>query len=227
MFNYIVDSSKSIFSVNTSTVSGKHFLKWQSSGLSKFLILYGDNSNSVNLCFEERREVFSSLFLNDTFSELLTSKNVWFKKERIQVMLFSHDELKRDGGLIIKENPGVFAIYGFEYDGVQSPIVYIEKIPEYAQNMLTKHVDIVIEDSAHYIEKRTLFKKNIVYSGYHAIVLTKPYPGLIGGVLKYRIADYCFPFPDDIVKNGGTFYVKAEEKIGLEFVTSNPGIRIK
>ena len=226
--DFIVDTNKNIYSLCNSTMNGKTYLKWMSSGLSQFLIVYGENKQVVDLSNKIRQEYFSQICTSEVLNELLVSKNVWLKSERMQLYLFTHDELKRDGGVVIKENPGVYAVYGFNFpaDAV-SPTIYVS--PDFAvgQNMLTMYLEVSIEREAYYVEKRSFLKKVVTYSGYNQIRLSKGYPGLVGGVLKYRINDYTFPFPDSVVKNGGSFFVKADENCALDFVTNNPGIKIK
>lgn len=226
MIKYTTDETKNIYSIKTATRGTKLHLDWLYNGFSQFLILYGDNARAVNLCENELRELFSELMTDDFVSKLSEEKTVVFKQEKLTVFLYTHGEIKRDGGMQIKENPGVYAVYGAEING-NDITVYTADCTANARNMNTVHIDVTIEQKPHYVEKRSFLKKTTVYSGYRIVRLAKAYPALTGGVLRYRINDYSFPFPDSIVKSGGAFYVKADENIAIEFSTNNPGIRIK
>lgn len=226
MIKYLTDETKNIYALKTATRGTKLHLEWLYNGFSMFIILHGDNTNAVNLCESDLQERFSELMTPALVAELLQTKNLVFKAERLEVSLYTHGEIKRDGGMQIKENPGVYAVYGVEV--IDNDImIYTADCTENANNMNTVHVDISIEQKPYYIEKRSFFKKTTVYSGYRVITLAKPCPALVGGVLRYRINDYSFPFPDSIVKSGGSFFVKADENIAIEFSTANPGIRIR
>ena len=80
-----------------------------------------------------------------------------------------------------------------------------------------------------YAEKKGLFKKTDVYSGYHKITVKKGISG-IKGDLFYTVSSmpYRFPFPKEVLNKGGSFYVKCPEDGRIEFDTKNrEGIRIR
>ena len=114
MIKYLTDETKNIYALKTATRGTKLHLEWLYNGFSMFIILHGDNTNAVNLCESDLQERFSELMTPALVAELLQTKNLVFKAERLEVSLYTHGEIKRDGGMQIKENPGVYAVYGVE-----------------------------------------------------------------------------------------------------------------
>lgn len=224
VIEYSIDSNKSIYGTEKSLTNNKFYLKWKSTGISMFLIFFGSNAQAVNINTPAIQERITAI-LPSYFDKLMQDKNVTIKEEDLQVFLVTHDDLKRDGGMQIKEKPGVYAVYGIDINESDLKI-YLSETGDNSLNSFTMVLDVIIEDRPYYTEKG-LFKKKQVYSGYHAVRLGKQYPSMVGGVLKYRVDNFVYSFPDDIVKNGGVFYVNAAENINLEFLTNNPGIQIK
>lgn len=221
------EPDKSIYALDKYTQSSKFYLKWKASGHTAYLILFGENNKAVDLTLPENQKLCDALLSRETIAVLKEEKTEVFPQDKLQLFFLTHNDLMRDGGMQLKEKPGVYAVYGLSLANENEPVVYLNDDGGNHMHMYTMLLEVIIEQKPYFIEKKKLFKKETVYSGYREIKLQKPYPGLVGGILKYKINDYKFPFPDGVVRNGGAFYVKADQNSVIVFDTGNPGIRIK
>lgn len=224
MTTIIHDNQKSVYELVKVMQGAKHFLKWRSDGLAQFLVLFSADAETICLQKAETAKAFSDGF-EGCIDELIASRSCVIKRLGIRCMLFSRNEMMRDGGMMIKETPGNYAVYGIDYENAAQPTIYIEK-PEAPQNLFTMTLDVPVEQSPVMVEKG-FFKKTLVFSGYHKVVLKKAFPELKGGVLMYTLDEYKYPFPNEIVENGGTFYVKADQHATIRFESKNRGVQIK
>ena len=215
--------SKNVYGIEKSLINGKLFLKWNASGLNDFLILSGPAKTDV-LITDAEKDRFADL-LNQLQHELFREKKAQIKESGLSAYLISLNELRRDGGLPINNEPAYFAVYGI---GVvqNEAVVYYDSNP-HVGNVYSLTVDVMVHDEPYIIEKRSLFKRTSEYSGYHKVTVSSPYPNLVGGILKYHVGGFLYSFPDEVVKNGGSFFVQCGQTPGLHFESSNPGIIIK
>lgn len=221
---YSYDTNKSIYGVEKMTMGDKIFLRWKSTGLSMFLVLFSDEADAINLNLENPQEKMKTL-LSNSLDKLMCERIMETQAEDFKVYLVTHDQLMREGGLLIKEIPGSYSIYGFEQD--DSAIrIHLGEENNQTMNTFTMMLDVAIEETPCYIEKGFLRKKQ-AYSGYRKIKLKKGYPSIKEGVLKYVIDKYAYNFPSAIVEKGGFFYVNVAENDKITFKTNNPSIRIK
>lgn len=220
----IKDSDKkSVYSIEKITINEELFLRWGSSGFTNFIVISSTDKENV-LITNDNKDVFINN-IQQVSKELIAEKNANIPENNSMCYLTSLNELKRDGGLHIKNMPAFFAVYGFEKEN-EDFVIYCEA-NSYASNVFSMTVDVFINDEAFFIEKSVLFKRKKEYSGYHRISMPTPNPMLVGGVLKYKINGYSYPFPDEVVKNGGSFFVCADSNMNLHFKSNNPGIIIK
>lgn len=217
------NAGKSVYGIEKTSANHKLFLRWKSTGLSDFLVMSSPSKESVTVS-EANRERFIGA-IDRVKEELLRERVVRLPDTDSAFYLVSLDELRRDGGLQIKNMPIYFAVYGIEI-GQGDLTVYYET-RSHASNLYSMTVDVVIKEEPCYTEKRGLFKKSTQYSGFHRVTVSAPYPTLVGGIIQYSVNGFTYPFPDEAIKNGGAFYVSAELHSNLHFESSNQGIIIK
>lgn len=217
-----VNNNKSIYGIGKTEISNKLMLRWRSTGLSNFLVISSLSEEDVTIT-EDNKALYMQI-IERKQNELIREK-IARLENNLMCFLVSLDELRRDGGLQIKNMPTCFAVYGIDIEQDDFVIYYENK--SYANNIYSMTIDVFIRDEAYYLERHGLFKKGEEYSGYHRVTMSTPYPALVGGVLKYNIDGVQYSFPDEVVKNGGSFYVCADNNMNLHFESSNQGIIIK
>ncbi len=223
--NLINETIKEIRSLEKTVLNGKINLKWDvgTAGVSNFIVLFGETSDTVDLCNDKVKEDFLRIFPT-VINRLKETGNAPLREMNIHAYLVSYADILRDGGTPIKEKPGVFAVYAIDENDT-AVTVYTCR-PGVKNHMYTFKLNVLVEQKPLYIKKGLVFKKE-VYSGYYAITLQKGYANLSKDTLKYQIDDYSFPFPESIVKNGGTFYIKTQKSSNITFVSGSTGIEIK
>lgn len=217
------NTGKNVYGIEKASSNNKLFLKWKSTGLSDFLVMSSSLKEDVTIS-DENKDQFISV-IDRVKKELINERVVRLQDNNSTYYLVSLDELRRDGGLQIKNMPLYFAVYGIEIKQDDLTVYYETK--SHASNIYSMTVDVVIKDEPYYVEKRSLFKKSNQYSGFHRVTVSTPYPTLVGGIIKYNINGFTYPFPDEVIKNGGSFYVNADNNLNLHFESSNQGIIIK
>lgn len=221
MLEFITDEEKNVYGLEKIVLGQKLFLNWNSFGHTEFLLLFGENEHEVDL---NKNMEFREM-LEKNWQQLVNEKNCFIKRPRVQCSLFLYSDLKRNGGFQIKDNPGVYAVYGVNtVDGQGS--IYIAGESVQPANMFTMTIDITIETTPYQVKKGFLGRMQ-VYSGYQRISLNKVFPGMEGKALHYYINDYRYSFPNEIIQRGGAFFVKAPENAVIRFESGNPGITIK
>lgn len=224
---YADSSNKSIYEIEKRPFENRVVLNWKAVGHSQYLIVFAETRNAALLKKDSPGDALSGA-LQACMETLITNRSASAENLRVAFFLVSHDELRRDGGFAIRNVPGYYAVYGFDAQE-NAAIVYVpEDMPSSAVFSMT--VDVVIRTAPILVEKRTgLFKKETVFSGYHRITLDKGYPNLADGNLRYALAGsvYTYSFPRDIVKNGGSFVVKASRNDSIRFMSDNQGIIIR
>ncbi|MBQ3075483.1 MAG: hypothetical protein IJC26_05390 [Clostridia bacterium] len=226
MIRFENNPDKNIYGLEKSQINGELALKWRSSGHTMFLILLGEDQQKVDLREDALKRTLEEVFTSDLLRRLQEEGVANVKEMEIQLFLLSHNDLMKNSGFPIKEKPGIFAVYGIDLSG-EEPILYVNQENGLPLNVFALLLEVSIEQAPYYIEKKSLFNKKRIYSGYCEVRVPKPLPGLASGTLKYTVEDITLPFPDSFVKNGGAFYVKSEESTPLNFSTTNRGIRIK
>ncbi len=222
---FLQDSEKSVYGIKKDSAAGNQFLlNWKSTGLSQYVVVFGDSKAAVNWC-EEKNRAAAGAALADCLGQLVETKQQALPTAGVTCYWVTHNDIKRDGGLKIREIPGTYAVYGAEHtaDGLT---VYIPDVQALSSSLFTMALDVFITASPHYVEKG-LFKKHREYSGFHCVTVTKPYPNMVGGILTYTVDQFCFAFPDSVVKAGGSFFVQMAENDVLTFRSTMPGIQIK
>lgn len=222
---FVKNSEKTIYGIEKKNSSSNQFLlNWKSTNLSNYLIVFGNEKKTVDFCEENNQKLLLNL-LENAGETLLENKQLVIKDMGLTLSILSHNDIKRDGGMKIRENPGVYAIYGLEYSD-SFLTIFVPNSDSFKSSVFTMILDVSIKDYPYYVEKG-LFKKRSVYSGYHKVDILKPYPSMVGGILNYQIENYSFSFPDSVIKSGGSFFVKMQENDVIEFKSTNPGIQIK
>lgn len=212
----------SIQSVRRTGSAGDHSLTWDSCGLEEFLVVIGDTEENVRISFDTAASQIKEQLQNNE-KQLLKQENITFSNIGVTVYRVSFAQLKKNGGFSANGRPGIYAVYGFVSNSSESTVYVSEN------NCMRFTVDISIEDVPVTCLKG-LLKKKKVYSGYHRVSIKSEIPGLKSGALYYTVAQnaYKYPFPEEIVSNGGSFFVKCAENENLRFgTTNNDGIRIK
>ncbi len=213
-----------IYGINKiSRFDGKSYLDWKSSGLSYFFVLR--SSVRESLLISKNKEEYGKL-IAERFKQLLNEKVFIEIKNGLYCKIVTLDDLKRNGGMQIQNQPFSFAIYGMKYNENNEIIICIDE-NNYESNFFSMTVDISIKDQPFFIEKRGFLKAKSVYSGFHKITLENACSELCSGALKYYVNNHSYSFPDGIVKNGGFFFVKADENYQINFESSIKGIIIK
>lgn len=217
------NTNKSIYSIEKTSLNNRIFLKWKSSGLSEFLVISSSSKEDLSITDSNKEQFIDAI--TQVKEELLKEHIVRDSENDTVYYLVTLDELKRDGGLQIKNMPMHYAVYGIEINQNDFILFFDPKANE--TNVYSMTVDVVIGDAPYYVEKRSLFRTNSQYSGFHRVTLSAPYPSLVGGILKYNVNGFSYPFPDEVVKNGGSFFVNADSNSTLRFESSNHGVIIK
>lgn len=217
------NNNKSVYGIEKTLINGKTLLRWKSVGLSDFIVISSSSKEDV-LITDDNKDAFARA-MEHISNELLGERVARVLESNTMFYIVSLDELKRDGGLQIKNMPSFFAVYGIINENNNLTVHYETK--PYASNIFSMTIDVVIRDEEVFTEKHGLFKRGKEYSGYHRVTLSTPYPTLVGGVLKYNVDGFSYPFPDEIVENGGSFYVSADINLDFSFESSNQGIIIK
>ena len=224
MISVTYNQGRSIYDLAKTMQGPKTYLKWRSDGLTHFLVLFGADVTAMDLRdTQATHPLLDELF--EHFDEFVSSKACNLKRLGIRCTLFTRNEMMRDGGMAIKETPGTYVIYGIDIENPDAPVIYTEK-PQASLNLFTVTLDVRVDQSPVTVEQG-FFKKKAVFSGYHKITLAKPFPELQGGILQYTVEDEKYPFPDEIVAKGGSFYVKADQHATIRFESKNRGIHIK
>lgn len=224
MITITYDKARSVYELSKTMQGAKHYLKWRSEGLTRFLVLFGGDVAAIDLRNADAAQRLTEE-LEEHLDDLKTGGSCQLKRLNVRCTLFSRNEMMRDGGMAIKETPGNYTVYGIDLDGAEAPVIYTEN-PNAPLNLFTMTLDVPVEQTPVMTEKG-FFKKTQVFSGYHRITLQKAFPELQGGVLMYTLADHKYPFPDEITANGGSFYVKADQHATIRFESKNRGIQIK
>ena len=213
----------SVQSIRRTGASGDHSLTWESSGLEYFLVIVGDTSENVQISLDQSFPCQIREALWDAERQLLEEDSITFSNINVSVFKVSFSQLKQKGGFSANGRPGIYAVYGFVPDANEC-IVYVSE-----NNQMRFTVDVSIEDVPLTYSKG-MFKKKEVYSGYHKVSIKSGVPGLKGNSLYYTVTknNYKYPFPDEVVSDGGSFFVKCAENESVRFgTTNNDGIRIK
>ena len=211
-----------VYGVERFPSNGRLLLRWTGDGLSDYFVISSPDKDAVILNAETEESFRAAL--ESHVPELLEQRSSRLSDGKTACFLFSLAELKRDGGLSIPDKPAYFAVYGARI-GRSDLTVYYHPKPR-TGHFFRNTVDVGLKDEAFCLMEGFL-KKKPVYSGYRRVTLNPPRPALTGGILKYRLNDYSYPFPDEIVRNGGSFFVAAPEDTPLAFESGDTGIIIK
>lgn len=221
MVNITTDASKGIFRLAKTGDQQDLHLNWTSEGFVLFLVLSSSTAESVDLTGTGREKIETLL------SEHLNSlaDNTEKKIDGITIRLITFTQQKRDGGMELNGDPGYFAVYGVARIDDQNMDIYVNESS--AKSHLVRVLrDVEVTESPYMVQKGGLFSKKMVYSGYHRISVKGPNKGMSGGVLRYSVGEYMYPFPDQIVTDGGNFFVKMDERAALTISSDNEGLNI-
>lgn len=222
--NFIfADANHDINAIQRSGSIGDYHLNWNSVGLKNFMIVVGENVNDVLV---DPNDVGNSKLyglLVDAKSELKTKDLLVFANDGICVYTITFAQLRQRGGFNVNGKPGVYAIYGYTLEDDVFTF-YVS-----TNNTFKLSVDVNIDDKP-ILKEKGLLKKVQYYAGYHKVTVQNGVKGLKGNSIYYTINNgvYRYPFPDDVLNNGGSFYVKCPETGSITFDTTNKdGIRIR
>ncbi len=224
---YTDSANKSIYEIEKRPSENRVVLNWKSVGHSQYLIVFAETRQAALLKKDSPDDALHNA-LSAHIQALIADRSAVAESPQVTFFLVSHDELRRDGGFAIRNVPGYYAVYGFDGTG-DAAVVYVPADMQ-SSAVFSMTVDVVIRTEPILVEKRTgLFKKETVFSGYHRIMLDKGYPNLADGHLKYGLAGsvYTYSFPREVVKDGGSFVVKAARNDSIRFMSDNQGIIIR
>ena len=221
MINITTDALKGIYKLTKTGSQNTLRITWDSKGFELFLVLSSNTKENVDLTGPGKDKI--TAFLSEHLSSV--SENTKKKIDGITIQLVTFAQQKREGGLMLNGDPGWYAVYGVARTGIQDLDLYVD---EAATNphLIKVMQDVEVEVEPYLIQKGGLFSKKQVYSGYHRISVKGPNKGMSEGALQYSVGEYMYPFPDQIVNNGGTFYVKMAEDADLKVYSNNEGIHI-
>ncbi len=217
------DADHGINTIQRSGAMGDYHLNWNSVGLENFMIVVGKAKEDVLVDVNNIQTSKLYNLLLKSKSDLAIKDLLTFPEQDIYVYTISFAQLKQKGGFNVNGRPGVYAIYGYCVEN-DSYTIYVSD-----NNTFNLKVDVNIIDVPVKKEKG-LFKKTEYYAGYRKVTVEKGVKGLKGNSIYYTVNNgvYRYPFPDEVVINGGSFYVKCPEMGNLEFGTTNKeGISIR
>ena len=207
---------KRVKNVRKTATAGENGITWDSTGLNDFIVLIGDSNERV-VIKDEFSEVVD--YLSSVQAELIEKEAVSIPTTSITAYRVSFAQLKQQGGFSANGKPGVYAVYGVDIKNGEM-VLYVQE-----NNLLQVAISITINIAPVYSSKRAfgIFKTGEKYSGYKEISILKAVPGVSGNSLYYMVGSkpYKYPFPDDTVKNGGSFYVKCNENENITYSTIN------
>ncbi len=218
------DDSHSVSGVRRTGFKEDYRLNWDSIGLHAFLILEGSTESEVSLGAESETAETLKQRIAETGDALIRNGYLSLPEPGIILHSIRFSELKQKGGFEVRGRPGVYAVYGWSTDGGDDT-VYVPN----AGNIIRLRVDITVEECP-VMESKGLFHKHEEYSGYHKVTVPKGVPGIRSNSLYYTVDvnGYLYPFPDEVVAKGGSFYVRCPEGNLLRFyATDKEGIRIR
>lgn len=204
-------------------ISGSYRLNWEKRGIDHFIVVSNpvkekvilNKNQELNLLFDN----IADRIIND-FSITLNDTTFFY---------ISFPELRKNGGLEIKEKPGYYAVYGCDVENNCLKAIYFTPGTE---NIISISVDVKINQENFYIEIKKGFlgigKKESIYSGYKKITVPKGINGISEYSIKYfaNKGKYIYSFPKYVLENGGSFFIKANENEDIQFKSNNLGIRI-
>ncbi|MGN0180181.1 MAG: hypothetical protein ACI4DY_12235 [Monoglobaceae bacterium] len=200
-------------------------LKWKQNGYDQFVILYSEEKEYILLSDNDTSKKICGV-IEQNFDELKQNGHFYIDDYGTECFICTFAQLKKSG-LQIDEKPGFYAVYGIEEtDGEYE--VFVD--PNGKNNLRCSEVtlQVDIEQKECFIEKRHIFKKNeSVYSGYKQVSVKQGHPEIDNGTLLYKVKKYSFPIPAEIVKNGGSFFVKCDQNERINFSSNNKGIHIR
>ena len=214
----ITDNIHTISSISRKGTNGDYLLDWNSTGLQKFLVLVGKKECDVLL--NDNNEKLKD-YISENINIILEKEEINIPENNISAFIVDFSTLKRCGGYNVKGRPGTYAVYGIDEDEM---VVYIPQI----NNTFQIKIDIAIKDIP-LKEEKGLFKKTQVYTGFHKVIIERGVSNIEKGALFYKVmgSDYRYPIPQEIIANGGTFFVKCTENEQIEFgTTDREGIKI-
>lgn len=221
MVNITTDASKGIFRLAKTGAQQDLHLNWTSEGFDLFLVLSSNSADKVDLT-SLRRDNIIALLANQLES---MSDNTEKKVDGTTMRLISFVQQKRDGGMVLNGDPGYYAVYGADRKNNRDIDIYVNDSAS-KSHLVRVLRDIELVETPHMIQKNVFLTKKTVYSGYHRVSVKGPNKGLSGGVLQYSVGEYMYPFPDQIVAEGGTFFVKMDERATLIVSSDNEGLNI-
>ena len=222
--NFIfADTNHDINTIQRSGSIGNYRLNWSSVGLENFMIVVGESTNDV---FVDPNNVENSKLYNllvDSEEELKTKDFLMFINDGIRVYTITFAQMKQRGGFNVNGTPGVYAIYGYKLE----EDIFTFYVSE--NNTFKLSVDVNIVDRP-VLKEKGLLRKTQCYAGYRKVTVQNGVKGLKGNAIYYTVNNsiYRYPFPDEVLNDGGSFYVKCPETGTITFGTTNKdGIRIR
>ena len=210
-----VCKGKSVYGIEKHVSDNQIHLKWKSDGLGEFIVFYSEKKE--NLLFNGGGADMTAAFFDGAEEKLLSEKSLQLNNG-VTCYYVTLAELMRNAGIQIKNSPGYYSVCGAKTEN--------GNVTVYAQdNIFQMTVNVLIEQKNQY-KIKGFIKKVQIFTGYRYISM-KAYPALTGGKLKYKIGGYKYPFPDEVVKNGGGFYVAAGENEAITFESEIEGIIIQ
>ena len=218
------DDSHSVSGIRRAGTKGNYCLNWDSSGLQAFLVLMGNSESAVSLGPNVGNPDGLKKHIAMNQKALLNNRYLFLPQFGITAYVIKFSEMKQRGGFEVQERPGVYAVYGWSSDDAEESVF----VPE-TGNIMKLTVEITIEQCP-VMKLKGLFHKCEEYSGYHKVTVVRGVPDLESNLLYYTVDSnhYMYPFPNEIVSNGGSFYVKCAEGGTIKFgVINGDGIRIR
>lgn len=205
--------------------SGNYRINWSQKGFTDngFIVISGQNKQDVliksNELLQKKLEHINCTLL----------KNRVVNSDEITFYYLTFADLKRNGGLNIKEKPGCYAVYGCVVENDNISTVYYSDVNEKFVN-ISVEIEIIQED--YYIETKKFLglfsKNNHIYSGYKKITIERGIKGMIPNSVKYHTPDnQAISVPQEVLEHGGIFFVRSEQNEQIRFIASNYGVNIK
>lgn len=218
--NFLIENqNQNVSFLKKEGTAGDYRITWDRKGVNEFLVISAQTKQEVL--------VKNNVDLQETISRISRSikENLTMTIDGVSFYYVSFSELIKNGGLSIKERPGYYSVYACDIENNEIINLYYSDNSEKTINI---SVDIEINQSDCNIEvKKSLFKKEIQYSGFKAINVPRGIKGIAENSVKYAVSNYVFSIPNQVLEQGGTFYVKCPKEQSIRFLSSNNGIRIK
>lgn len=212
------DTNHYIGSVSRKGSLGDYYLTWKAVGIESFLIIQGISRRKVEL--NDNEEL--TKIVESNMGQLEEQGKLEISEEKLSMYLVNFSEFKRNGGFRVKEKPGIYAVYGIDWN---NHVIYM---PE-SGNTIQLKIDIEINCKPVMVEKGFIKKKQ-EYSGYQEIKIVKGVKFIDPNSIFYTVSenDYKYFIPNEVIREGKNFFIQCPRECKIEFFTNHRnGINIK